>query len=86
MDNFDEFIRKKSQYKEARTEKYKYDSKDRLSKILKKKVENCWRWWRMSFFRYGRGTKSPLKYANVNEDSLITKKFLNCYIGCEIHH
>ena len=39
MDNFDEFIRKKSQYKEARTEKYKYDSKDRLSKILKKKVE-----------------------------------------------
>lgn len=39
MDNFDEFIRKKSQYKEARSEKYKYDSKDRLSKILKKKVE-----------------------------------------------
>jgi hypothetical protein len=39
MENFDEFIRNKSQYKEARTEKYKYDSKDRLSKILRKKVE-----------------------------------------------
>jgi|TARA_R110000744_G_scaffold96394_2_gene186289 hypothetical protein len=39
MDNFDEFIRDKSQYKEARTERYKYDSKDRLSKILKKKVQ-----------------------------------------------
>lgn len=39
MDNFDEFIRNKSEYKEARSEKYKYDSKERLSKILKKKVE-----------------------------------------------
>ena len=39
MDNFDEFIRNKSRYKEARSEKYKYDSKDRLSKILKKKVQ-----------------------------------------------
>jgi len=39
MENFDEFIRNKSQYREARTEKYKYDSKDRLSKILRKKVE-----------------------------------------------
>ena len=39
MDNFDEFIRDKSQYKEARSERYKYDSKDRLSKILKKKVQ-----------------------------------------------
>jgi len=37
--NFDEFIRNKSQYREARTERYKYDSKDRLSKILRKKVE-----------------------------------------------
>ena len=35
MENFDEFIRNKSQYREARTEKYKYDSKDRLSKILR---------------------------------------------------
>ena len=39
MENFDEFIRNKSQYREARSEKYKYDSKDRLSKILKKKVQ-----------------------------------------------
>lgn len=39
MDNFDEFIRNKSEYKEARSEKYKYDSKERLSKILRKKVE-----------------------------------------------
>ena len=39
MENFDEFIRNKSQYREARSEKYKYDSKDRLSKILRKKVE-----------------------------------------------
>ena len=39
MENFDEFIRNKSEYKQARTEKYKYDSKERLSKILRKKVE-----------------------------------------------
>ena len=39
MDNFDEIIRKRSEYKQARTEKYKYDSKDRLSKILRKKVQ-----------------------------------------------
>ena len=38
-ENFDELIRNKSEYREARTEKYKYDSKDRLSKILRKKVE-----------------------------------------------
>ena len=44
MENFDNFIRNKSQYKEARSEKYKHDSKDRLSKILKKKVEKNKDW------------------------------------------
>ena len=39
MENFDDIIRKRSEYKQARAEKYKYDSKDRLSKILRKKVE-----------------------------------------------
>jgi|TARA_A100001201_G_scaffold23144_2_gene26163 hypothetical protein len=39
MENFDDIIRKRSEYKQARSEKYKYDSKDRLSKILRKKVE-----------------------------------------------
>ena len=39
MENFDDIIRKRSEYKQARAEKYKSDSKDRLSKILRKKVE-----------------------------------------------
>jgi hypothetical protein len=39
MENFNELIRKQSEYKVAREDKYKSDSKDRLSKILKKKVE-----------------------------------------------
>ena len=39
MEDFDKLIRNKSEYKEARAEKYKYDSKERLSKILKKKVQ-----------------------------------------------
>lgn len=39
MENIDDIIRKRSEYKQARSEKYKYDSKDRLSKILRKKVE-----------------------------------------------
>ena len=39
MDKFNELIRERSQYNEDRQEKYKYDSKERLSKILKKKVE-----------------------------------------------
>lgn len=39
MENFNELIRKQQEYKEARDSKYKSDSKDRLSKILKKKVE-----------------------------------------------
>ena len=36
MEDFDDMIRKRSEYKQARTEKFKYDSKDRLSKILRK--------------------------------------------------
>ena len=39
MEDFDKLIRNKSEYKEARAERYKYDSKERLSKILKKKVQ-----------------------------------------------
>jgi hypothetical protein len=38
-DNFNELVRKQSEYKAARVDKYKQDSRDRLSKILKKKVE-----------------------------------------------
>lgn len=39
MENFDDLIRKQSEYKSQREDRYKYDSKDRLSKILKKKIE-----------------------------------------------
>ena len=39
MDNFNELIRKRKQYKAIREDMYKCESKDRLSKILKKKVE-----------------------------------------------
>jgi|TARA_B100001094_G_scaffold330792_1_gene396958 hypothetical protein len=39
MENFDKLIRQQKEYKSARNDKYKSDSKDRLSKILKKKVE-----------------------------------------------
>lgn len=39
MGSFDELIRKQSEYKSIRNDKYKQDSRDRLSKILKKKVE-----------------------------------------------
>lgn len=39
MENFDELIRSQQKYKDARDTKYKSDSKDRLSKILRKKVE-----------------------------------------------
>ena len=39
MDNFNELIRSKQEYKTLRDDKFKYDSKTRLSKILKKKVE-----------------------------------------------
>lgn len=39
MENFDDLIRKQSEYKAIREDKYKQDSRDRLSKILRKKVE-----------------------------------------------
>ena len=39
MDNINDLIRQQSEYKAAREDKYKQDSRDRLSKILKKKVE-----------------------------------------------
>ena len=39
MDNFNDLIRKRKQYKAIREDMYKCESKDRLSKILKKKVE-----------------------------------------------
>lgn len=39
MDNFDELVRKQSEYKQQREDKYRQDSRERLSKILKKKVE-----------------------------------------------
>ena len=38
-DSFNELIRKQSEYKTAREDKFKTDSRVRLSKILKKKVE-----------------------------------------------
>jgi len=39
MENFDKLIRQKSEYQSIRDDKFKYDSKERLSKILRKKVE-----------------------------------------------
>lgn len=39
MDNFDDLIKNQIEYKTIREDKYKSDSKDRLSKILKKKVQ-----------------------------------------------
>ena len=39
MDNFDDLIRQQSEYTGVRDDKYKNDSRERLSKILKKKVE-----------------------------------------------
>jgi hypothetical protein len=39
MDNYNDIVRQQSEYKKVRDEKYRHDSKDRLSKILKKKVE-----------------------------------------------
>ena len=39
MEEYNNLIRKHSEYKNTREDKYKYDSKDRLGKILKKKVE-----------------------------------------------
>ena len=37
---FSEMLKEKANYKEMREEKYRTDSRDRLSKILKKKIEN----------------------------------------------
>lgn len=39
MENFDKLIRQQTEYKSIREDKYRQDSRDRLSKILKKKVE-----------------------------------------------
>jgi len=39
MENYDDLIREQSEYKQKREDKYRQDSRDRLSKILKKKVE-----------------------------------------------
>ena len=39
MDEFNELIRQQKGYKSVREDKFKHDSKHRLSKILKKKVE-----------------------------------------------
>lgn len=39
MDKLNDIIRNQSEYKSIREDKYKSDSKERLSKILKKKVE-----------------------------------------------
>ena len=39
MEDFSELIRNQTEYKAQREEKYRSDSKFRLSKILKKKVE-----------------------------------------------
>ena len=36
---FSEMLKEKANYKEMREEKYRTDSRDRLSKILKKKIE-----------------------------------------------
>jgi len=39
MDNFEEMRRKRESYKKSRDDKYAQGSKDRLSKILKKKIQ-----------------------------------------------
>ena len=39
MEDFNNLIRAKSDYKKQREEKYKVDSRDRLSKIVKKKIQ-----------------------------------------------
>lgn len=39
MENFDDLIKRQSEYKQKREDRYKQDSRDRLSKILRKKVE-----------------------------------------------
>jgi hypothetical protein len=39
VEEINDLIRKNSEYKKIREDKYRQDSKDRLSKIIKKKVE-----------------------------------------------
>ena len=39
MEDFNDLVRQQSDYKKKRGDKFKNDSKERLSKILKKKVE-----------------------------------------------
>ena len=39
MEDYSDLIKKQSEYKSMREDKYKQDSRVRLSKILKKKVE-----------------------------------------------
>ena len=39
MEDYNNLIRQHSEYKKVKEDKYKCDSKDRLSKILRKKVE-----------------------------------------------
>jgi transcription termination factor Rho len=39
MENFDDLIKNQVEYKNVREQKYKSDSKERLTKILKKKVQ-----------------------------------------------
>jgi hypothetical protein len=39
MDNFNDMLREATDYKQKREEQYRSDSKDRLAKILKKKIE-----------------------------------------------
>jgi hypothetical protein len=39
VDEINSLIRKNTEYKKVRDDKYRQDSKDRLSKIIKKKVE-----------------------------------------------
>jgi len=38
-DNYAELIRKNADYKKKRTDRYRADSRDRLSKIIRKKIE-----------------------------------------------
>ncbi len=39
MDNLSEIVKNRSDYKKSRESKFKLDSKERLSKILKKKIQ-----------------------------------------------
>ena len=39
MEQFNKLVREKSDYKKQREDKYRVDSRDRLAKIIKKKIE-----------------------------------------------